>query len=93
MLGAAPGTPASNTIYAGSGVNSLSGLAQAINSANIGVTARVVTNYGQSTLSLLSQTAGSTGALTVNSEIVATGYTPLSYSGVAGTSSAASPVR
>lgn len=90
VLGAAPGTPASNTIYAGSGVNSLSGLAQAINSAGIGVTARVITNYGQSTLSLLSQTAGSTGALTVNSEIVATGYTPLSYSGVAGTSSAAS---
>jgi flagellar hook-associated protein 2 len=90
VLGAAPSTPAANTIYTGSGVNSLSGLAQAINSAGIGVTAGVITSDGQSTLSLLSQTAGSAGALTVGSEIVATGYTPLIYSGVAGTSAVTS---
>jgi len=66
--------------------NTISGLASAINAANIGVTAGVVTSNGQSTLALTSQTAGHNGALTVNSSIVATGYTPLSYSGSGATS-------
>lgn len=48
----------------------LAGLASAINAANIGVTANVVTRNGLSTLTLLSGTAGSTGALTVTSNIV-----------------------
>jgi flagellar hook-associated protein 2 len=51
---------------------SLSGLANAINAASIGVTANVVTRNGLSTLTLLSGTAGSAGALTVTSNIVDT---------------------
>jgi flagellar hook-associated protein 2 len=63
-----------------SGNNTISGLASAINTANIGVTASVVTSDGQSTLTLSSQTAGTGGALTVISSIEATSDTPLSYS-------------
>lgn len=48
----------------------IAGLADAINSANIGVTASVVTSNGESTLTLRSQTAGAAGALTVNSGMV-----------------------
>jgi len=61
----------------------LSGLADAINSANIGVTAAVVTRNGESTLTLRSQTAGSGGALTVASSItdVTNNNTPLNYTG------------
>lgn len=51
---------------------SLSGLADAINSADIGVTAAVVTRNGQSTLTLQSQTAGTAGALDVQSNLSAT---------------------
>ncbi len=50
----------------------LSGLATAINAASIGVTAKIVTRNGLSTLTLLSGTAGSTGALSVTSSIVDT---------------------
>jgi flagellar hook-associated protein 2 len=57
-----PSSPAANTIYTGSGVNTLSGLASAISAAGIGVTANVVTSNGESTLTLTSQTAGSAGA-------------------------------
>jgi flagellar hook-associated protein 2 len=59
----------------------LSGLADAINAASIGVTAKVITQNGQSTLTLLSGTAGSSGALSVTSNIVDTsnGDTALSY--------------
>jgi flagellar hook-associated protein 2 len=69
VIGAAPATPAANTIYTGSGVNTLSGLASAINAADIGVNAGVVTSDGQSTLTFISQTAGANGALTVNSAL------------------------
>jgi flagellar hook-associated protein 2 len=59
----------------------LSGLASAINAANIGATASVVTRNGLSTLTLLSGTAGSAGALTVTSDIIdtANSNTPLNY--------------
>jgi flagellar hook-associated protein 2 len=90
VLGAAPSSPAANTYYAGNGVNSVSGLASAINAANIGVTANVVTADGDSTITLLSQTAGATGGLVVNSAIVATGDTALTYSGSLGTNTVAS---
>ncbi len=63
---------------------SLSDLADAINSAHIGVTASVVTTGTQSNLYLLSQTSGSGGALEVSSSIVARSDTPLGYSGSAG---------
>jgi flagellar hook-associated protein 2 len=46
----------------------------------------VVTSNGQSNLSLLSQTTGSSGALTVKSNIAGTSDTLISYSGTAGTS-------
>ena len=76
-----PSSPAANTIYTGSGVNTLSGLASAISAANLGVTASVVTSNGESTLTLTSQTAGSSGALSVTSAIVATSDTPVSFQG------------
>jgi flagellar hook-associated protein 2 len=69
VIGAAPATPAANTVYTGSGVNTLSGVANAINAANIGVTADVVTSQGESNLTLTSETAGTDGALTVNSAL------------------------
>jgi flagellar hook-associated protein 2 len=49
---------------------SLTDLAGAINSANIGVTAGIATLNGQSTLTLASQTAGPSGALLVTSNLV-----------------------
>jgi flagellar hook-associated protein 2 len=84
VLGAAPGSPAANTYYAGAGVDTLSGLAAAIDAANIGVTAAVVTANGQSTLTLNSGTAGSAGALTVGSSIVANSDTPQYYTDTVG---------
>jgi len=88
VLGA--GTSTADTYYTGSGVNSIAGLASAINAADIGVTANVVTADGESTLTLLSQTTGATGGLIVNSGIVASGDTALSYSGSLATSSVSS---
>jgi flagellar hook-associated protein 2 len=67
VMGAAPSSPAANTIYTGSGVNSLAGLASAISGAGLGVTASVTNN----TLSL-SLSSGTTGALTVTSSIADT---------------------
>jgi len=90
VLGAAPAPPAANTIYTGAGNSTLAGIASAINNAGIGVTAGVVTKNGESTLTLLSQTAGSGGALTVDSSIVASSDTPLTYSGTAGSSTVTS---
>jgi flagellar hook-associated protein 2 len=76
-----PSSPAANTIYTGSGVNTLSGLASFISSANLGVAANVVTSNGASTLTLTSQTAGSAGAVSVTSDLVATSDTPVSFQG------------
>jgi flagellar hook-associated protein 2 len=91
VVGAPPTAPAANTIYTGSGSsnNTLSGLASAINSANIGVTAAVSTSDGESTLTLASQAAGSQGALSVTSAIVASAPTPLTYTGSGYTSATA----
>ena len=69
------------TIQAGNGTSqtidmsalsdqTISGLADAINAKNMGVTAAVVTSNGKSTLTLRSHTAGSAGALSVSSSIV-----------------------
>jgi flagellar hook-associated protein 2 len=61
--------PASTT----SPTNNLAGVANAINTAGIGVTASVVTNSdGSGSLSLVSQTAGAAGTLTVTPSIVDT---------------------
>ncbi|HEY1649072.1 MAG TPA: flagellar filament capping protein FliD [Terracidiphilus sp.] len=79
VIGAAPGTPAANTVYTGTGVDTLSGLAAAINAAGIGVNAGIATSNGQSTLTLTSQTAGANGALTVASALTAATPTALNY--------------
>lgn len=80
VIGAAPTTPAANTIYTGSGVNTLAGLASAITGAGIGVTAAVVNNTdGSATLSITSGTLGSSGSLTVGSSLADTS-TSLGYS-------------
>lgn len=72
------GTPQSVTLN--STDNTLSGLASAINSACMGVTANVVTDSSGSRLVLVSGTAGSAGALTVTSAITdTTTSTALNY--------------
>jgi flagellar hook-associated protein 2 len=76
-----PGSSVANTIYTGSGVNTLSGLASAISAAGIGVTANVTTSNGESTLTLTSLTAGAAGAISATSAIVATSDTPVSFQG------------
>jgi flagellar hook-associated protein 2 len=86
VLGDAPVPQAANTYYAGSGVNTISGLAAAINAANIGITAGVATANGQSTLTLDSGTAGQSGALTVTSSILATSDSNVNYTGASYTS-------
>lgn len=70
--------------------NTIDGVASAINAANIGVVANVVTKNGESNLMLQSQTTGSAGALSVISQLVATSDTQLAYSSSAGTNLAAS---
>jgi len=77
------GMSGNGTIYtgSGSGSNTLSGLAEAINAAQIGVTANVVTNDGESSLTFVSQTAGSSGAVSVTSKIVVTSDTPVGFDG------------
>ena len=72
VIGAAPATPAANTIYTGAGVNTLAGIASAINSAGIGVTANVVNNGAGTQLALVSGTAGTNGVLTVTSSLTDT---------------------
>jgi flagellar hook-associated protein 2 len=80
VVGAQPGSgAAASTVYTGSGVNTLAGLASAINKADLGVTANVVTSGGQSTLAFVSATTGSSGALTVTSSLNASTDTALAY--------------
>ena len=81
------GRGTAQTVTLNSSQTSLSDLAQAINSADIGVTAGVATTGGQSTLTLASQTGGSAGALTINSNIVAASDIPLRYTGTNATGS------
>ncbi len=72
VIGDPPGSPAANTIYTGSGNNTLAGVAAAINNASIGVTANVVTDASGSRLVLVSGTAGSSGKLKVTSSLTDT---------------------
>lgn len=90
-IGAAPASPAANTIYTGSGVSTLAGLAAAINSAGVGITANVLPNSKGSVLSLVSGTSGATGNMTVSGNtLTAAAPNPLSYTGTAGTGSVVS---
>ena len=78
------GTGSPQTITLNSTDNSLSGLASAINTANIGVTANVVTDSSGSRLVLVSGTTGTAGGLTVTSAITdTTTSTTLNYNGSA----------
>jgi flagellar hook-associated protein 2 len=91
VIGAEPSDgAAADTVYTGSGFNTLSGLADAISKAGIGVTAAVVTSHGESTLTLTSQTTGSSGALAVTSAISAISDTALSASVTSGSSAVTS---
>ena len=79
------GNGTAQTIHVPDSDQSLQGLAGAINSANIGVTATMITMNGESTLSLLSQTTGAAGAIMVSPRLTVASYTPLTYSGTAAT--------
>ena len=72
VIGAAAVPPAANTIYTGSGANTLADIVNAINNnSSVGVTASVVTNGdGTSSLSMNSNTIGSAGNLSVSSSIL-----------------------
>ncbi len=78
------GSGTAQKIALSSSDNTLSGLASAINAANIGVTASVIASGGNFTLSLLSQTAGPAGGLSVSSSIVSTTPTSLYYTDTGG---------
>ena len=69
VIGAAPNPPAANTIYTGSGKNTLADIASAINSANLGLTANVLADSSGSRLSLVSGTSGAAGQLTITSAL------------------------
>jgi flagellar hook-associated protein 2 len=69
VIGAAPSQPAANTIYTGSGKNTLANIASAINSANLGLNANVLADSTGSRLSLVSGTSGAAGELTVTSSL------------------------
>jgi flagellar hook-associated protein 2 len=81
----ASGTP--QTITLNSSDNTLNGLAAAINSSAVGVTASVLTDASGSRLSLVSGTSGAEGNLTVSANTLAP---VLNFTGSAGTVSAAS---
>ena len=71
-------TPASGTattITTGNGVNTLTDLENAINSAGAGVTASIVTDASGSRLALVSDTSGSAGNFTVSSSGGGLGFT------------------
>ena len=72
------------TVTLDSSDNTLAGMASAINHANLGATAAVTTLDGESTLSLTSQTAGSAGALTISSSVVASTPAAVAYSDTGG---------
>jgi len=91
-LSIAVGSNTAQTITLTSSDNTLSGLAGAINAAQLGVTASVVTSDGQSTLSLISTKAGASGALTVTSSVVASTPTALSYTDTGGYASSTADV-
>ncbi|ACO32457.1 MULTISPECIES: flagellar filament capping protein FliD [Acidobacterium] len=60
------------TVNVNSSTPTLAGLASAINSANLGVTASVITSGSDSTLSLVNATSGSTGAIGITSSLTDT---------------------
>jgi flagellar hook-associated protein 2 len=75
------GSAAAQSITLDSSDNTLSGLASAINNADIGVTASVITDSSGSRLSLVSGTSGADGDLTVDTSNLtdSTTNSPLTY--------------
>lgn len=74
------GSGTAHTITLDSSDNTLSGLASAINSAHIGVTASLINSSTGTRLALVSNTAGSAGTLTVTSALTdATAGTAINY--------------
>ncbi|MDE3188310.1 MAG: flagellar filament capping protein FliD [Acidobacteriota bacterium] len=75
------GSGTAQTVTLNSTDNTISGLASAINAANIGVTANLVTDSAGTRLTLVSGTAGSSGALTVTAALtdVTNSNTALNY--------------
>ena len=68
-LSIAVGSGAAQTITIDSSDNTLSSLANAINSGNYGVTANVISTSGGERLSLVSQTSGAAGNITVGGSL------------------------
>ena len=70
VIGAAPSSPAANTIYTGSGADTLSDVMSAIGEAGLGVS--VALDGAGTGLTLTSSAVGAAGALAVTSSIVDT---------------------
>jgi flagellar hook-associated protein 2 len=63
------------TITVSSSNNTLSGIASTINGMNLGVTASVITDSNGARLSLVSNTSGAAGNLTISNDTVGMGFT------------------
>ena len=70
-----PAGGAATTITTGSGVNTLTDLENAINTAGLGVTASIVSDATGSRLAIVSNTSGSAGSFTVTSSGGSFGFT------------------
>jgi flagellar hook-associated protein 2 len=70
-----PAGGSATTITTGSGVNTLTDLENAINNANLGVTASIVTDASGARLAITSDSSGSAGSLTVSSSGGSFGFT------------------
>jgi flagellar hook-associated protein 2 len=69
------GSGASTTITTGSGVDTLSDLENAINSAGLGVTASIITDASGSRLAVTANSSGSAGNFTISSSNSSFGFT------------------
>jgi flagellar hook-associated protein 2 len=77
----AVGTNNPVTIPVNSSDNTLAGLASYINNLNMGVTANVITDANGSRLSLVSNTTGAAGDLTISNDTTGLGFTQAANSG------------
>ncbi len=71
------GSNAATTITVDSTNDTLSGIASSINSLNLGVTANVITDANGSRLTLVSNTSGAAGNVTVSNDTVGLGFTQI----------------
>ncbi len=68
------GTAVTIPVDSGDGTNTLSGLASYINNQNLGVTASVITDNTGARLSLVSQTSGTVGQITISDDTTSADY-------------------